>query len=138
MAVPKLVVLQGRFGAVITDEGEHLSLLSAVSLLNPELGQGPGVNAGLRESHGMIKVSKGQGWRTEPRGQRKDHHDSVNPYSIPPAPLSSAACIPKPQPGVLLPPASPPPSGPPLHPSLQGPGCVQLPREGPYPRSPCR
>lgn len=28
MAVPKLVVLQGRFGAVIKDEGEHLSLLS--------------------------------------------------------------------------------------------------------------
>lgn len=82
-------------------------MLRPMSLLNPEFGQGPGVNAGLWESHGVIKVSEGQGWRTEAHGQRKDHYDYVNPYSISPAPLSSAACIPRPQPGVLLPPASP-------------------------------
>lgn len=82
-------------------------MLSLVSLLNPELGQGPGVNAGLWESRGMIKVSEGQGWRAEPHGQRKDHYVYVNPYSIPPAPPSSAAGVPKPQPGVPPPPASP-------------------------------
>ena len=87
---------RGSFWAVTTGEGEHLSLRSLASLLNPELGQGPGVNAGLRESRGMIKVSEGQGWRVEPRGRRKDRYDCVNPYSLPPAAPSSAACSPCP------------------------------------------
>lgn len=52
MAVPKLRVLQGSFWAVITDYREHLPLQSSVTLLNPKLGQGPGVNAGLWKNHG--------------------------------------------------------------------------------------
>lgn len=52
MAVPKLRVLQGSFWAVITDYRERLPLQSSVTLLNPKLGQGPGVNAGLWKNHG--------------------------------------------------------------------------------------
>lgn len=73
-------------------------MLSPASLPSPELGQGPGVNAGL------MKVGEGQGWRTEPPGQRKDHYDCVYPCSIPPATPSCAACAPKPRPGAPLPP----------------------------------
>lgn len=68
MAVAKLVMLQGSFGAVVTDEKECLSLLIPVSLLNTEPSQGPEVYAGLWGSHETIKVSEGQGLHFMGRG----------------------------------------------------------------------
>lgn len=77
-----------------------------MTLLNPELGQGPRVNAGLWENHGMVKVSEGQG--TEPHGQTEDGYEHVNSYSTPPAPLPLLPTPPSPSPvSRFLLPASP-------------------------------